>query len=75
MVLELFFCGKCGTTVWKTGDAPSLIGRTIIEVGTLDGENTLDNIKPEREINTSWRASWLEPVKGLPQSQEIENAF
>ena len=73
MTLELFFCGKCGSTIWKTAEAPPLMGHTIIEVGTLDGE-ALDKLKPKREINTAWRASWLGPLGGIPQSREVEGA-
>jgi hypothetical protein len=63
-----YFCGDCGTTVWREGEA---FGDTkVLKAGTLDGENIIEvDSKPAVEIFVARRPSWLPPIEGVQTSQ------
>lgn len=67
--LTVFFCGDCGSTVYKQADGDMFENVSLVQSGTLDGP-ALDKIsKPSSELNVKLRASWLAEVSAAAQKQ------
>lgn len=52
-----WFCGRCGVTVGR--DASPFPDIRVVKLGTLDNIEDINWAKPEREIYTSERVSWV----------------
>lgn len=67
--LTVFFCGDCGSTIYKQADADMFENVSLVQSGTLDG-SALDKIsRPSSELNVKLRASWLAEVSAAVQKQ------
>ncbi|KAI8628058.1 Mss4-like protein [Xylariaceae sp. FL1651] len=54
------YCGDCGTTLYRYGDAfGGLGGDRIIQGGVLDGSEDLDAYKPDLEMFIENRTAWV----------------
>ena len=63
------FCGDCGTTLFREGQA--MPGTRFLKAGILDDPNCINTFKPQGEIFASRRVSWLKPISGAAQKQEL----
>lgn len=60
------FCGDCGSTLYRTGD--TFPGMCIVKVGVLDNSTkAFDAAKPDVELFTPERASWVVQVPGTQE--------
>jgi hypothetical protein len=65
-----YFCGDCGTTLYRTGD--SFPGQIILKAGVLDDINWLNEHVPKGELFVSERLKWTpaitdaDQMKGMP---------
>jgi hypothetical protein len=62
MNMERAFCSNCGVSIYKT--AAGWPGSTIVFAGTLDDEKALERAKPNAELWTKYRPSWVKSVDG-----------
>jgi hypothetical protein len=73
--IETFFCGDCGTTMWR--ETPTFGDNKAFKVGVLDTLDGFNGAKPDLELYAPQRASWVKPVegakqlKGMPGSEEV----
>ncbi|KAH8812354.1 Mss4-like protein, partial [Xylogone sp. PMI_703] len=68
MTLTVFFCPKCGTTVWKEATGDVFKGLKLVQAGTLD-DKTLLNDEVKLEFYTTERVPWLHALEGATQAQ------
>jgi len=67
------FCGDCGTTLWRHGDAfGGRDGMRLIKAGILDDLNVINSIKPGAELFSPERVSWVPAVDGAGQMKAME---
>lgn len=71
MTLTYSFCGNCGCTVSKVGDAEAFHGMTVVQAGSLDDIQGLEEANPGAELYVSRRVSWLPALHGKGQMQEF----
>lgn len=67
--LTVFFCGNCGTVIFKQAEADTLAAVSLIQSGTLDGPAKDKISQPSSELNVKLRASWLAEVSAAGQKQ------
>jgi hypothetical protein len=73
--IETFFCGDCGTTMWR--ETPTFGDNKAFKVGVLDTLDGFNDAKPDLELYAPQRASWVKAVegatqlKGMPGSEEV----
>lgn len=66
MMLAIFFCTECGTTLWKEATCDALKGMKLVQAGTLDNKKLLSEaIKVE--MYTTERVPWLASLNGAAQ--------
>ncbi|EDP55662.1 DUF636 domain protein [Aspergillus fumigatus A1163] len=67
--IKNYFCGDCGVSNPVLSYPPFGIGKTttILRAGIFDDIGVLNQRKPEAEIFTCGRVSWLSPVEGTDQ--------
>ena len=70
MVLTVFFCPECGTTLWKEATADQLKGLKLVQAGTLTESSSLDE-SVDAELYTSTRVSWALPLGGVEQRAQF----
>jgi hypothetical protein len=58
--------GNCGTTLYSLCEA--LPGVHFVKAGTLDDIKGLDESKPQVELFTSRRVSWVPVITGAQQA-------
>ena len=67
-----YFCGTCGGLMYRVSSG--LPGKTILRIGPVDDLNLHDTLlKPRLQQWTKYRASWLEPLEGVKQT-EVDGA-
>lgn len=71
MNLTVHFCGNCGGTVYKTADNKEFSGMAVVQVGTIDDSNFMEDSKPGIELFTKYRAPWVPAVEGTAQKAEF----
>jgi len=71
MDLTLYFCSNCGRTLYKEGSADAFKGTVIIQAGSVDEGNTLENFKVGGELWVKQRVPWLGALDGAGQLQEF----
>ncbi|CAI7656770.1 unnamed protein product [Penicillium pancosmium] len=71
MKLTLHFCGDCGGTIYKTADNEAFAGMAVVQVGTIDHPNLLQEAKPAVELFTKYRAPWIPKLDGAVQKAEF----
>lgn len=64
-----FFCGDCGTTIWRQSEGSPHI--KIVKVGTLDDDSALEDAKPVLETFVVRRPTWVLPVPGAEQRDAL----
>lgn len=64
--MKYFFCGDCGSTLYKQGLAPPMAPFVLVQAGTIDGDD-MTKSKPDVEVWTSRRADWIPALPGLDQ--------
>ena len=78
MGLTLHWCEKCGTKIYKEGDAEEFKGLAIVQAGTLDGNGEgdgkggvegmgLQDVRPGVELWVGDRVPWLQAREGTGQ--------
>ncbi|KAH6604434.1 hypothetical protein Trco_007880 [Trichoderma cornu-damae] len=67
--LTVFFCGDCGTAVYKQADAEMFSTLSLVQSGTLDGSPKDKIGRPVTELNVKLRPSWLVGVEAAAQKQ------
>jgi hypothetical protein len=67
--LTVFFCGDCGSVVYKQADADMFAPVSLVQSGTLDGPAKDKIAQPSSELNVKLRASWLTEVSAAAQKQ------
>ncbi|KAH6680165.1 Mss4-like protein [Halenospora varia] len=70
MNLKYVFCEKCGTKIYKEGDAGAFVGMVIVLAGTLDDE-AIKDVKVGAELYVKDRVGWLRELGGTRQCQEF----
>ncbi|PLB44218.1 hypothetical protein P170DRAFT_513439 [Aspergillus steynii IBT 23096] len=71
MNLTVFFCGGCGSAIYKTATQKIFHGKIILLVGTVDEEQGIEKAAPAREFYVKYRGDWVQPVDGAVQDQEF----
>ncbi|OQE26265.1 hypothetical protein PENSTE_c005G05056 [Penicillium steckii] len=71
MNLTVHFCGTCGGTIYKTADNKEFSGMAVVQVGTIDDSNFMEDSKPGIELFTKYRAPWVPAVEGTAQKAEF----
>ena len=66
--LTSYFCGDCGTTLWRAGEAFG--DNAVLKVGVLDDQDTLAQ-KPSAELYAKRRPAWLPSIDGAALKQEM----
>ena len=69
MKLTVHFCDNCGGVIYKTADNDLFRGYAIVQAGTLDDQEGLEQAKPEMELYTKYRAPWLSNLDWAAQKQ------
>lgn len=67
--LTIYFCGDCGSTIYKTHEL--FPGSVVVLAGTLDDANGLEQAKPQVELFTKRRPSWLPGLSWAEQKDEF----
>ncbi|KAL7793743.1 Mss4-like protein [Trichoderma ceciliae] len=67
--LTVFFCGDCGTIVYKQADLEMFANLSLVQAGTLDGPAKDKISQPSSELNVSLRVPWLVEVSAAAQKQ------
>jgi len=63
------FCGDCSSPVGKGSDDKAFSTVYIVPAGTLDGDKGIEAGKPDAELWTPMRATWLSGVGDAAQLQ------
>ncbi|KAJ5779185.1 hypothetical protein N7457_006905 [Penicillium paradoxum] len=71
MDITVFFCGNCGSTIYKKATEQTFYGLIILLAGTVDEGEGVEQAAPEREFWVKHRAKWVQPVVGALQDQEF----
>lgn len=74
MKMVFSFCGDCGVTVSKIGDHEAFKGLVLIQAGSLDGGDGVEEAVPAAELYVKDRVSWVSAVDGSGQIREIPEA-
>ncbi|KAL7947569.1 Mss4-like protein [Trichoderma barbatum] len=69
--LTAFFCGDCGTLLYKQADADMFATVSLIQAGTLDGPAKDKVSQPAAELNVKLRQPWLAGVSAAAQKEEF----
>ncbi|CEJ60850.1 hypothetical protein PMG11_09406 [Penicillium brasilianum] len=67
--LTIYFCGDCGTGIYKTHEL--FPQKVVVLAGTLDEADGLELAKPEVELWTKYRSSWLTGLDFAEQKEEF----
>lgn len=67
--LTINFCDNCGCVIYKTHE--SFPGSVVALAGTLDEPDGLEQAKPDMELWTKHRVSWLSSLQGAEQKLEF----
>ncbi|KAJ7152188.1 Mss4-like protein [Mycena crocata] len=63
-----YFCSTCGTLMYRVGAASP--GKSILRIGTVDDFNLHETkLRPQHELFTKDRVSWLPGLEGVTQLQ------
>jgi len=71
MTLTYSFCSKCGCNVSKVGDSEALRGVVIVQAGSLDTIEGIEEAEPADELYVSRRVPWLPALVGKGQMKEF----
>ncbi|KAH0564816.1 hypothetical protein GP486_001789 [Trichoglossum hirsutum] len=62
------FCGECGTTISKIVEGiDKFKGLVVVQAGTLNEGEGLDNLKVDTELYVKNRADWVKQIDGATQ--------
>lgn len=73
--VSVYFCGICGTCLYKQLHTPPFDQCFVVQSGTLDevdGKLGADLEPPDGEGYPELRAAWLPAVEGLPDVQKVQ---
>jgi len=68
---ESFFCGDCGSLIYKKTTAPTMKDAAIVAAGLLDGDGVFEDLSMDTELYTEHRANWLKPMDGWTQVEKL----
>lgn len=71
MKLTVHFCDNCGCAVWKKADHELFKGAIVLLAGSLDDPGELEQAKPEVELYTKYRVSWLPKIDQIAEKPEF----
>jgi hypothetical protein len=60
-----YFCGDCGTTLWRDGE--NFTGMKIIKAGVLDDQDDIEKHAPAAELYGRQRVNWVKEVDSAEQ--------
>jgi hypothetical protein len=67
-VMTNFFCGTCGTLMYRKGSA--FPGQSLLRVGTVDDFKLAETaLRPTSEQYVKHRVDWLHDIEGAVQSK------
>ncbi|KAJ5467427.1 hypothetical protein N7475_005179 [Penicillium sp. IBT 31633x] len=71
--IKNYFCPDCGTPLFgrKIKSDGNVDGVTVLRAGIFDDPQILDERKPEVEVYTDRRLTWLCPIEGADQVGEM----
>lgn len=64
-----FFCGDCGTTLYRQGEA--FKDMTIIKYGVMDDPKSMEDAKPGAELYAPERPSWIPQTSGTQEMKAM----
>jgi hypothetical protein len=67
-----YFCGDCGTTLWRQG--PTFGDIRVIKVGVMDDVDILEGNAPEVELYVPQRPKWVSAIQGAWQKKGMPDA-
>lgn len=70
--MTVTFCADCGSAMSKEADTEAFRGMVIVLAGCLDGEEVLQEIRPQAEMWTKYRAGWRGELEGTRQCVGFE---
>lgn len=71
MDLTIYFCGNCGSAIYKTATKETFRGQIVLMVGTMNDGDGIEKAAPAREFYVKYRGGWVQPVIGAAQDQEF----
>lgn len=71
MKMHISFCGDCGVNISKVADSEAFKGLVIVQAGTLDGQDALEDAAPGAELYVKDRVKWIPALGGVGQMQEF----
>lgn len=71
MKMQISFCGDCGVNISKVGDHEAFKGLVVIQAGTLDDQDALEDAAPAAELYVKDRVKWIPALGGVGQMQEF----
>ncbi|MEX0618592.1 MAG: GFA family protein [Pseudohongiellaceae bacterium] len=64
---DIFFCDRCGTTMWSRYHAAP--GENyFVRAGTLDDPSV---VKPDVQVHTRWKVPWLQLDNSIPAYEDF----
>ncbi|KAH7031706.1 Mss4-like protein [Microdochium trichocladiopsis] len=76
VTMKFSACGDCGTRLYKQVESPEHEPFLLVQAGTIidrggdkDGQGV--QVKPDMELWTKHRASWIPAIDGVVQKQEF----
>ena len=70
--MTVTFCADCGSALSKEAEAEAFEGKVIVFAGCLDGPEALQEISPQAEMWTKYRAGWRGSLEGARQCVGFE---
>lgn len=68
--MKYYFCGDCGTTIYKIAIAEPFAPYVLVQAGTLEGDE-MAQMTPDVEIWTCRRADWMSPLGNAAQKEQF----
>lgn len=65
--MTVTFCADCGSALSKEADTEEFRGMVIVFAGCLDGPEALEDVVPQAEMWTKYRAGWRGSLEGTRQ--------
>jgi hypothetical protein len=63
-----YFCDNCGSTLYRKTSLSDDVAAVMI--GCVDGLETIEQRKPQQELFTRYRPSWMKPIEGAGQAED-----
>jgi hypothetical protein len=67
--MKSYACEKCSTIMWVRAEAKPHI--RMIRTGTIDDQEMLDNLKPQKELYCSFRPKSFAEYPGIAHEEKM----